>query len=74
MSTCNWCGFDFNPGTGTHGCAESRMKPDLIQRLRETTATPSNVSTVSCPISIRAPEIFRIFVLACWIGGKHDGR
>lgn len=35
MESCEWCGHWVDGASGPHGCAESRMKPDLIQRLRE---------------------------------------
>jgi hypothetical protein len=32
---CNFCGFDFDPTQGDHGCPESRPKSDVVDRLRE---------------------------------------
>lgn len=34
-ATCAFCGFDFDASNGSHGCPESRMNPNLVERLRD---------------------------------------
>lgn len=40
---CAFCGFDFDPSNGNHGCAESKLKPDLVARLCE-----DHCDTIEC--------------------------
>jgi hypothetical protein len=40
---CAFCGFDFTPAGGDHGCPESKPNPSLVARLRE-----DHCDTVEC--------------------------